>query len=695
MKIIEELNRGQRSIRLPALGSKIRSSSGGGRLTQRFLTKSRFKLGLECPTKLFYTGKPDIYPNQKLDDPFLLALAKGGFQVGELAKCYFPGGIEVAAMRGDYEGAIRETTNLLAAENATVFEAAVAFDSFFIRIDILVKNGNRLDVIEVKSKSYKEGESEFFGKRGGISADWKTYLYDVAFQKYVVQCAFPDHSVSAFLMLVDKGSKCPTDGLNQKFRVKTTADGVKYCELTSDLMPEEVDPTAWMLRRVNVDKECDLIFSGHDTTPPRAMSLAEMAAKFADFYSRDERIPSPITGHCKKCEFRANADEEAAGLKSGFKECWSSHLGWSDPDFLEPNVLDIWNYHHVRREKLIQQKRIKLTEFTEEDLTMKASDRGLSSSQRQWMQVSKAVARDTSHFIDVDGLRFEMDAWKFPLHFIDFETATPGIPFTKGRSPYEEVAFQYSHHVVHDDGRVEHAGEYLDDRIAYFPNYDFVRKLRDELVNDDGTIFRYADHENKYLVRIYCQLIEDPAEIADRGELCEFIKSITVGSANLFGAEAWEGERKMVDMWDLVKRYYYDPYTKGSNSIKDVLPAMLNSSAYLQAKYSGTAYGTEINSLNFKNGQAWVNIANGAVKNPYLMLPPVFGSDLVNRLSDDNELKDGGAAMIAYARLQFEDMSPEERSAIIAALKRYCELDTLAMVMIYEGWREMVSAART
>ncbi len=60
-------------------------------MSPRYITKSRFKLALQCPTKIYYDGKPE-YANQKLEDTFLLALADGGFQVGELAKCYFPGG---------------------------------------------------------------------------------------------------------------------------------------------------------------------------------------------------------------------------------------------------------------------------------------------------------------------------------------------------------------------------------------------------------------------------------------------------------------------------------------------------------------------------------------------------------------------------------------------------------------------------
>ena len=40
----------------------------------RYLTKSRYKLGLECPTKLFYTNKKDEFEDIKLDDPFLMVI---------------------------------------------------------------------------------------------------------------------------------------------------------------------------------------------------------------------------------------------------------------------------------------------------------------------------------------------------------------------------------------------------------------------------------------------------------------------------------------------------------------------------------------------------------------------------------------------------------------------------------------------
>ena len=117
----------------------------------RSLTKSRYKLALECPTKLFYTKKEE-YADSKMDDAFMEALAEGGYQVGELAKHYFPGGHDITTL--DNDAAEKETNELLKQENVIIYEPAIRFNNLFIRIDVLVKEGNHLDLIEVKAKSY-------------------------------------------------------------------------------------------------------------------------------------------------------------------------------------------------------------------------------------------------------------------------------------------------------------------------------------------------------------------------------------------------------------------------------------------------------------------------------------------------------------------------------------------------------------
>jgi hypothetical protein len=57
---------------------------------------------------------------------------------------------------------------------------------------------------------------------------------------------------------------------------------------------------------------------------------------------------------------------------------------------------------------------------------------GFSTTDRQWMQIRKAADRDHTPHMYVDELKREMDSWTFPLHFIDFETAAPVIPFKRG-----------------------------------------------------------------------------------------------------------------------------------------------------------------------------------------------------------------------------------------------------------------------
>ena len=45
--------------------------------------------------------------------------------------------------------------------------------------------------------------------------------------------------------------------------------------------------------------------------------------------------------------------------------------------------------------------------------------------------------------------------------------------------------------------------------------------------------------------------------------------------------------------------------------------------------------------------------------------------------------------MMAWSRMQFDDIPEEERESTFKGLLRYCELDTLAMVMIYQHWMSL------
>lgn len=647
----------------------------------RFLTKSRFKLALQCPTKLFYTGKTDAYADAKQEDEFLQALADGGFQVGELAKLMFPGGIEITSRT--HAEQVEETRRLLERDEVTLFEAAICHGNLFARVDVLRKTGSQIELIEVKAKSFDStAHRGFRGARGGIDSGMKPYLQDVAFQRHVLVLAYPHLRASSFLMLADRAKTCSVEGLNQRFSIRRV-EGRPLVTVAPGTNAQTIGTP--LLGCVNVDELVDEILREPIDAPGAPGMLAELATSWAEHYRADTRIPPTLGDHCAKCEFKANPRE--TGLRSGMHECWRDAAGFTEADFAGGTVLDLWNFRG--KQALIEQGVLRLADVSFDALGAQDGADGLSRGQRQAMQVSGRWPGRPDFFIDGPLMQREMSSWVFPLHFIDFETARVAIPFFAGQHPYANIAFQFSHHVLEAEGRVEHRSQFLSTTPGKKPNYDFVRALQAAL-GATGTVFMWSPHENTVLNAILGELEQDPAPPPDAAELSSFIRSLTIRTACKQGAEV--GNRAMVDLCRLAGKAFFHPATKGSSSIKKVLPAVMQSSDYLKRRYSQAIYGAKggIRSRNFTD-QVWWQETGGAVVDPYRLLPPVFTDlprELVDALEgdDDLEIAQGGAATTAYARLQFDDLVPKERSSIEAALLRYCELDTLAMAMVVEAW---------
>ena len=649
----------------------------------RVLTKSRFKLGLECPNKLLFTNNP-IYANKKQEDSFLNALAEGGFQVEELARLHYPNGVFINAENYEYARAAELTREYLNQDNIIIYEAAFLVDGFFIRTDILVKKGNEIKLIEVKAKSLDStNENTFLGKKGGIDGKMKPYLFDLAFQKKVAQTAFPEFQFTAFFMMADKSKTASIDGLNQLFRIPSNGnprtDIIRRVNSLNEIGNS-------VLSEINVDVIINDILNNRHLYHNN-LRFSESMELFKDSYIDKTYLNWPTNfSTCKKCEFKTTVEDEINGLQSGFKHCFQRQFGWNNEQFDAPNAMEIWNY---RGKNLMEEHRLLLQDVTEEDFNVVPVAGKISSSERQWIQVEKSRSNDSSIYFEKEGLKDEIKKWKFPLHFIDFETSTVALPFTSGRSPYEQVAFQFSHHIYYEDGTVSHQTQFISNTPGEFPNFIFARNLYNALKNDKGTIFRFAAHENSILNAIIVQLSNSMED--DRFELVKFLKNITNSTSN--SPEQWVGERTMIDLNKVIKDYYYNPYTKGSNSIKAVLPAILKSSIFLQTKYAQSLNEINLSSQNFDTNHIWLQIENNEVINPYKMLPPLFENwndeELAENISELENIADGGAALMAYAKLQYQDMTEVERTEITTGLLKYCELDTLAMVMVFEHLKEI------
>lgn len=651
-----------------------------------FLTKSRIKQALECPTKLYYASKPEIYGNASNNDEFLQALADGGHQVGELAKLIWPGGIEVSERNN--QNALKETNEFLNADDVILYEPAISYQNFLVRVDVLVKKNGILNLYEVKAKSF-DNTYDWFNKDGSIKPSWMSYLYDVAFQKYVLKKAFPGSTIHGYVVLCDKNHNTQVDGLYRNFEIHKSC-GSTLIQVQDS---QHIDPN--LLNAQNIDDIIEQIWEQKHTIGSKEYNWEDYLEKLSQAYSNQDKITTDLKSICKTCEYRLDK-AVVDGSVSGFHECWKANGRLTDDDLNNPLILDLWSYQN--KNNRIEEGVLRLEDMDPAilgDINPDPKKTGLQTKERQELQIIKVKSKDGSLYVDKEGLREVMAKVEYPLHMIDFETTAPAIPFHKGTRPYEQIAFQFSHHIIGKEGNVTHANEWINHDPQQFPNFQFVRELK-KAVGEKGSVFRYSYHENTILGKIWDQL--NASSESDRAELMEWIKTITHRDKKKGRKDNWRGYRDMIDLCDWVKRFYYDPYTMGSNSLKVILPSILKNSHYLKLKYAKPIYGSsEMASLNFKSKSWIINDNFGEMINPYKQLPGINIGELKTRdelddlYMDHEELDDGGAAMTAYNYMQFRGMKHEERKAILKALLQYCELDTLAMVMLWEGLSDLLN----
>ena len=650
------------------------------------LTKSLFTTSLGCPRKLYYAVHKEQYDNANSANDFMRSLAEGGIQVGALARHYYFSKYNSFAQyyieTKDKDKALRQTAEAMREQNAVIAEAAFEWNGCFVRVDVLVKRGSTIQLIEVKSSSLQPKDEDKIAnvtKKGEVNSSYRQYIYDLAFQKYVVENALGE-SVEGYLMLINTDKQCDVDGLNQMIRINTKTQIVDASGLQAYTPP--INESDWLLLPCDMNQVCDAIIENRT-----AEQSEYIGSTFTDYVNMllesmrsDVPIAPRISSQCKGCEFRSSDKE-----RSGYHQCWRECAGFTDADFEKPHTLELWGGKGFRKAKqLIAEGKYFLSDlkpldyFNPKDSEISLDMSEFNPSSRRQMQIEK-WSKGNMEPVLLPDLKAEMEEWQFPLHFIDFETSTVALPFTKGRYPYETTAFQYSHHQLDADGKLTHTEWISTNRV--FPNLDFIRALKLDLDGDSGTIFRYSHHENSVLNQIAEQL--RLSQESDKEELITFIQSITHDTK-----EGCYGERDMVDLCEVVVRYYYDPSMRGSNSIKVVLPAVLRSRE-LQKLYD-KPYREYVSSPNFAEFDFslinYIDESHTEVGNPYKYLPTI-GAELLEESDTsggEERINNGGLANANYAKLQYDGLSDEEKLKLKNALLRYCELDTMAMVLIYQ-----------
>ncbi|PSB31015.1 DUF2779 domain-containing protein [Stenomitos frigidus] len=155
--------------------------------------------------------------------------------------------------------------------------------------------------------------------------------------------------------------------------------------------------------------------------------------------------------------------------------------------------------------------------------------------------------------VDEVAIAASLAALTYPIHFFDFESQNPAIPRFDGLKPYEQFPFQYSCHVLHKDGHIEHH-EYLHTDPSD-PRLPLIATLTNDIAANGSVIVYHQSFEGS-LLRKLAQAFSDYAlqleSIADR---------------------LW-------DLEDIFKKHYKHPAFRGSTSIKNVLPTLVPALSY-------------------------------------------------------------------------------------------------------------------
>lgn len=209
------------------------------------------------------------------------------------------------------------------------------------------------------------------------------------------------------------------------------------------------------------------------------------------------------------------------------------------------------------------------------------------------------------------GLASALADASYPIHFVDFETFAPAVPRYRWTRPYQALPFQWSDHVLHADGRVEHL-EYLH-AVDADPRLPFVESLL-EATARAGTIVVYTTFENTQLKAL-------------AKALRHWRKRIR------------KVQRRLFDLFAVVKQHYYHPDLDGSFSLKALAPVLVPALAY-------------------------------------------------------GEIADGRAAGAAYVEMILSSTTAERKAALENSLRRYCATDTIAMVEIWKALARRAAGAR-
>ena len=329
-----------------------------------------------------------------------------------------------------------------------------------------------------------------------------------------------------------------------------------------------------------------------------------------------------------------NQENEPRG-PAGEKSCdciykgRSSHcttFRYSNPEVPEYSV------HDIAR---IGLSKAKLTELIDSNIFhIHQVPEELELSEIQKNQVNAEITGRT--LLKTDKIAEELRSLQFPLYFLDYETYPSALPRFDGFSPYQQIPFQYSLHIIESRDKINAP---IHREFLHTDSNDPSGALLAQLEIDIGKIGSVIVWNKKFETKMNNEL----AKRIPSGR--KFIDDVNT---------------RIYDLMDIFsKQHYVHKDFYGSTSIKYVLPVIA------------------------KMMEAEKDVAADGGKLSYKRL----------------DIREGGTASMKWGEMTFGvqegggrvALNTEEKHKIARDLLKYCELDTYAMYAIWKHLWSMVS----
>jgi hypothetical protein len=188
--------------------------------------------------------------------------------------------------------------------------------------------------------------------------------------------------------------------------------------------------------------------------------------------------------------------------------------------------------------------------------------------------IQRKCEQSGSEFISRGDLKHFLKDLNYPLYYLDFETFNTAIPMFDGLNPHQQVPFQYSLHIVREEGSNPEHHEFLY-KGSGDPRREFLDSLNSNIGETGDILVYYAPFE----------------------------KNILKGLSTHFGEDVRGITSRVVDLLIPFRNfYYYNPKQKGSASIKKVLPALVGKDYYGLGIQDGASANTEFMRVNYLGG---------------------------------------------------------------------------------------------